>query len=345
MPTKRIYNCLKAVCFSLLAISASSAHAETILRFASWAPPSHPQNSVVIPLWAEQVQAATEGRVKVVVEYDLGHPKTMFNLVEDGVADASWSYHGYVPGRFTLPIAAELPGLEADAEAISVALWKTYTRYFSSADEFSGLTLLALFTHGPGQLHTRTPVSSWEQLEGMKIRVGGGVQSELASRLKVSPVAAPASKVYEMLQQGVIDGVFLPMMDQKGLRLSEVAPHVTVLPTGLYQGSFSMFINPDFLASLNPRDAEAIMSISGEKLSAQAGHAWAMADKEGLSTAQKAGVTINQLIETDPMTLEFKKITEGLDEDWIGQAQSRGVDAKAALQFLRQTANNYVSNE
>jgi len=148
-----------------------------------------------------------------------------------------------------------------------------------------------------------------------------------------------------MLQQGVIDGVFLPMMDQKGLRLSEVAPYVTVLPTGLYQGSFSMFINPDFIASLDQRDAEAIMSISGEKLSAQAGHAWSMADKEGLSTARQAGVSLNMLTKTDLMAVEFEKITEGLDEAWIKQAQSNGVDAKKALQFLRKTANEYSNNE
>jgi len=176
------YTYLKTVFFSFLIMMSGIIRAETILRFASWAPPSHPQNSVVIPLWAEQVHTVTEGRVKVVVEYDLGHPKTMFNLVEDGVADASWSYHGYVPGRFTLPMVAELPGPEADAEAVSVALWRTYSKYFAKTNEFSGLKLLALFTHGPGQLHTRTPINSWEQLKGMKIRVGGGVQSELAAR-------------------------------------------------------------------------------------------------------------------------------------------------------------------
>lgn len=267
---------LMAALLAFLTTMSGHLQAETLLRFASWAPPSHPQNRVVIPTWAQWVQEATEGRVRVVVDYDLGHPKTMFDIVEDGVADASWSYHGYVPGRFILPMAAELPGMNADTEAASIALWRTYNRDFITAGEFSGLTLLGLFTHGPGQLHTRKPITSWDQLKGMKIRVGGGIQSRLGERLEIAPVSAPATKVYEMMQQGVIDGVFLTLSDQKGLRLFEVAPYVTVVPNGMYSGTFSMFINPDFLASLDPRDAQAIMAVSGERLSAMAGRAWAL---------------------------------------------------------------------
>ncbi|GAA0700059.1 TRAP transporter substrate-binding protein [Marinobacterium maritimum] len=344
MSIHRLCKHLMVGLISTLTLLSGAAQAETILRVASWAPPSHPQNSVVIPTWAEWVQEATDGRVKVVVDYDLGHPKTMFDIVEDGVADASWSYHGYVPGRFILPMAVELPGLGADAEAASVALWRTYNKEFASAGEFAGLTLLGMFTHGPGQLHTRTPVTSWDQLEGKKIRVGGGVQSELASRMGITPVSAPASKVYEMMQQGVIDGVFLTLSDQKGFRLFEVAPHVTVVPNGMYLGSFSMFINPDFLESLEPRDAEAIMKVSGEKLSAMAGRAWETADEEGLATAKQEGVKVNVLSETDPMTTSFHDLIQGMDEAWIQKASERGIDARAALEELRKTAREYTSS-
>lgn len=336
---------LMAALLAFLTTMSGHLQAETLLRFASWAPPSHPQNRVVIPTWAQWVQEATEGRVRVVVDYDLGHPKTMFDIVEDGVADASWSYHGYVPGRFILPMAAELPGMNADTEAASIALWRTYNRDFITAGEFSGLTLLGLFTHGPGQLHTRKPITSWDQLKGMKIRVGGGIQSRLGERLEIAPVSAPATKVYEMMQQGVIDGVFLTLSDQKGLRLFEVAPYVTVVPNGMYSGTFSMFINPDFLASLDPRDAQAIMAVSGERLSAMAGRAWAAADREGLETALKAGVQVNMLAEDAPMTRAFHDLIQGMDDGWVQQAAEKGVDARGALHRLRTTARELSASK
>lgn len=317
------------------------ALADTTLRVASWLPPTHPQNAVVWPTWAKWVEDATEGRVKVEIEYGLGHPKTMFELVEDGVVDASWSYHGYVPGRFKLTQAVEQPLLGASAEAASVAHWRVHQKYFAKANEHDGLEVIGLFTHGPGQIHLAEPISSLSELEGKKIRLGGGIQGEIGARMGVTAVGAPAPKVYEMMQQGVIDGVFIPMGEQKSLRLHEVARNVVALPGGMYLGSFGIFMNPDFLADLDAKDRDAILSVSGEKLSAMAGRAWDDADIEGLKAAQENGVNVVQVKEGEPMAEEFKALTKGMDEAFYESVADRGVDAKAALAELRQIARSY----
>ncbi len=330
-----------AAALTLGLTASAAASAETTLIVGTWQPPGNPMNAVVWPTWAEWVEEATEGRVKVKIEQDVGHPKTYFQLVEDGVINAGWSYHGYGPGRFKLPVAVELPGLNVSGEAASVALWRTQQKYFADAGEFEGLTLLGMFTHGPGQLHTINPVEDLDGLKGKKIRIGGGVQTELAERMEITGVAGPGSKVYEMMQQGVIDGVFMPVTEQKSLRLHEVAPNLTVFPGGLYLGSFSMFIDPYFLEDLDPKDAEAIMSVSGEKLSALAGRAWDQADVDGFEAARAAGVSIKELGPNDPMTLEFRELIKGMDDAWIDSVSDRGVDARAALDELRSIARAY----
>lgn len=327
---------------AITATLSTSVSAETILRVASWVPPSHPQNSVVWPTWSKWVEEATEGRVKVKLEYGLGHPKTMFELVEDGVVDASWSYHGYVPGRFKLTSIVEQPLLGVGAEAASVAHWRVHQKYLKDAQEHDGLVLAALFTHGPGQIHMAKPINSLADLKGKKIRIGGGVQGELGKRMGVTSVGAPATKVYEMMQQGVIDGVFIPMSEQKTLRLNEVAKHVTALPGGMYLGSFSMFLNPDFLDSLSDKDRAAILSVSGEKLSAMAGRAWAKGDTEGYQAARDNGVLITEVTNDDPIAKEFARIATGMDEAWIESVSKRGVDARAALDELREIARGYT---
>lgn len=330
-----------AAAVALGASFSVSAMAETTLRVASWLPPTHPQNAVVWPTWAKWVEDATEGRVKVEIEYGLGHPKTMFELVEDGVVDVSWSYHGYVPGRFKLTQAVEQPLLGASAEAASVAHWRVHQKYFAKANENDGLEVIGLFTHGPGQIHLANPISSLSELSGKKIRLGGGVQGEIGARMGVTAVGAPAPKVYEMMQQGVIDGVFIPMGEQKSLRLHEVARNVVALPGGMYLGSFGIFMNPDFLEGLDAKDREAILSVSGEKLSAMAGRAWDAADVEGLKAAQENGVNVVLLNEGEPMAEEFKALTVGMDEAFYESVADRGVDAKAALAELRQIARSY----
>lgn len=334
-------NLKKALAIGIFMGVAGQATAETTLRVASWLPPTHPQNAVVWPTWSKWVEEATEGRVKVAVEYGMGHPKTMFEIVEDGVADASFSYHGYVPGRFKLTQVVEQPLLGVNAEAASVAHWKIHQKYFTQANEHDGLEVIGLFTHGPGQIHLANPVTSLADLKGKKIRLGGGIQGEIGHRMGVTAVGAPAPKVYEMMQQGVIDGVFIPMGEQKSLRLKEVAKNVIALPGGMYLGSFSMFMNPDFLADLDPKDREAILNVSGEKLSAMAGKAWDAGDAEGLAAAQEAGVNITMVKDGDALSTEFADLAKGMDENFYAAAADRKVDGKAALSELRELARSY----
>ncbi|WP_114417170.1 TRAP transporter substrate-binding protein [Marinospirillum perlucidum] len=319
----------------------SVATASTTLVVGTWMPPSNPMNTVVWPTWAEWVEEATDGRVEVKIEHDLGHPRTYFQLVEDGVINAGWSYHGYIPGRFNLPMAVEQPGMGVNAEAASAALWDVHQEHFAQANEYQGLELLALLTHGPGQLHTREPIENLDDLENKRIRSGGGVQAELAERLDVTPVSAPGSRVYEMLQQGVIDGVFMPAQEQRSLRLNEVAPNLTVFPGGMYLGSFAMFIDPYFMESLDPEDAEAIRSVSGRQLSILAGQAWDEADEQGLEYAREEGVNVVVLEEDDAMVQEFRELTEGMDQQWIDSVTAEGVDAAQALEDLRRIAREY----
>lgn len=335
-------NFLKVAATVSLGLSLSAgAMADTTMRIASWLPPTHPQNAVVWPTWGKWIEEATQGRVKIKIEYGMGHPKTMFELVEDGVVDASFSYHGYAPGRFKLTQAVEQPLLGASAEAASVAHWRINEKYFAKAQEHEGLVLAALFTHGPGQIHMADPINSLADLKGKKIRIGGGVQGELGKRLGVTAVGAPAPKVYEMMQQGVIDGVFIPMGEQKTLRLKEVARNVVALPGGMYLGSFSMFMNPEFLDGLSTKDREAVLSVSGEKLSALAGRAWDAGDDEGYKAAKEAGVNLNIVNTSDAIAKEFRDLTSGMDDAWVEHVADRDVDAKAALEELRSIARNY----
>ncbi len=177
-----------------LAMSAAVS-AETVMNVSTWLPPTHAQNAVVWPTWAKWVEEATEGRVKVNIERTSNNPGQLFQVVEDGVSDAAFTFHGFVPGRFPLQQIVELPGLGVNAEAASVAHWRVYDKYLKQAGEHEGLVPIAFFSHGPGVIQTNFPVNSLADLEGKKIRIGGGVQSRSVNAL-ASPRFCPG-------QQGV----------------------------------------------------------------------------------------------------------------------------------------------
>lgn len=323
----------------------SAFAADKTMRVGSWLPPKHVMNATVLPTWGKWIEEATEGRVKLKIEYGGGHPKALIDQVQDGAVDAAWSYHGYFPGRFKLTQAVELPGLETKAEiaseAASVAHWRVNEKYFKDAGEHKGIVLAGLFTHAPGQIHLREPVEKLADMKGKKIRVGGGIQGEIGKRMGIEGVPAPGSKVYEILSQGVADGVFMPMGEKRSLRLKEVAPFTMKLPSGMYLGSFGVFLSPDFMDSLDEKDRKAIMEVSGEKLSALAGKHWGLDAVEGEKDAAESG---NKIVEaSEEVVAEFAEMTKGMDEAWLEDVKARNVDAEAALKELREIAANYQS--
>jgi TRAP-type C4-dicarboxylate transport system substrate-binding protein len=323
--------------------SSGWAHAETtVLRVASWAPPSHQINSIVFPTWGKWVEEATKGRVKIKVEYPQVPPPNLPDLVVDGGADVSWISHAYNAGRYTMQEVVDLPGLGADAEAASVAYWRVDQKYLKKAGEHNDVVLLGLTTHGPGTLQLRKPIKSLSEVKGLKIRVPGGVANEVVKLLGAQGVGVPAPKVYETLAQGVADGVVMPVETKKSFKLYEVAPFTLVIPGGMYYNSFGFIMNKNTFAKLSKEDQAAIMSVSGEKLSRLAGQAWDKADKDGYALIKEKHLPL--LVADPAMTAEYFNLTSKLETEWIAKAKAKGIDGAAALAELRADVKAYKSN-
>jgi hypothetical protein len=90
-----------------------------------------------------------------------------------------------------------------------------------------------------------------------------------------------------------------------------------------------------------PKDREAIISVSGERLSALAGKAWEETDHEGLEFAREQGVTIVEYGKNAEFSQDFLKLSEGMDKAWIDSVSDLNVDAAAALAELRKVAREY----
>src|SRR5690606_19963903 len=98
-------------------------------------------------------------------------------------------------------------------------------------------------------------------------------------------------------------------------------------------------MNPDRFESLSKEDQEALMSVSGEKLSQLAGKMWDDTDKAAYDEAIAAGNTI--VTASDAVAQEFMERVAVIEDEWLEKAAGSGVDAKAALDELRQIAREY----
>ncbi|MHC5655547.1 TRAP transporter substrate-binding protein [Stappia sp. ICDLI1TA098] len=314
---------------------ATSASAETTLRVSNWLPPSHPIVKDILAPWGEQVAEATNGRVKVeIMASPIGKPPAQFDLIRSGVADVGYSVHGYTPGRFKLTPLVEGPFLSDSAEALSVAYWRVQEAMLSKANEHDGVKLLTVFTHGPGMIYTtKKEVASLDDLSGLKMRIGGGIVSEVASRLGMIGVQAPSPQVYEILSNGVADGILFPAESVPFFRIDEVIRHGISVPGGLYNTSFFVIMNRDSWNRLSDEDKAAIDKVSGEAMARLAGKAWDAADAAGTKTMLDKGVTLAAA--DDAMTAAIVEKLEGINDGFLAAAKAAGIDGKAALDMLR----------
>jgi TRAP-type C4-dicarboxylate transport system substrate-binding protein len=199
--------------------------------------------------------------------------------------------------------------------------------------EYKGVKLLGVFTHGPGQMFTRKPVSGIADVQGLKIRTGGGVAEAVAKALGASAFVKPAPESYELLKGGVADGVFFPMESIVSFKLDTVLEQATLFPGGMYSSAFGFFMNEDKWNKLPKADQDAILKVSGEHLSRLAGQSWDDADKKGLEALQKSGVKI---VNASPaFVAEVQKRSAPIVDDWITKASAKGVDAAKILAEFR----------
>jgi len=320
-----------AMCGLLLAVPAD---AQTTLTMSSWVSPQHHLTAVVVQGWANEVEKATQGRVKLAMlpKHPSAPPGT-FDAVRDGLVDVSYVTASYTPARHILPLMAELPGAGDTALVNSVAYSRIHWKHFDKIGEYKGVKLLGVFTHGPGQMFTRKAVSGIADIQGLKIRTGGGIAEAVAKALGTSAFVKPAPESYELLKGGVADGVFFPMESIVSFKLDTVLEQATLFPGGMYSSAFGFFMNEDKWNKLPKADQDAILKVSGEHLARLAGQSWDDADKKGLEALQKSGVKI---VNANPaFVAEVQKRSAPIVDDWITKASAKGLDAAKILAEFR----------
>src|SRR5262245_62550649 len=98
--------------------------------------------------------------------------------------DLSYVTASYTPARHILPLMAELPGAGESAEINSVAYSRIHWKHLHKAGEYKGVKLLAVWTHGPGQMfNVKRPIAVLDDLKGLKIRTGGGISEKFGNLL------------------------------------------------------------------------------------------------------------------------------------------------------------------
>lgn len=314
--------------------SGTMAFAAETLTISSWLPPTHPINTEMLAGLVTMMEEATDGQVTGEIKMGLAPPPAQMDLVMDGAADMTIIFHGYQPGRFVGTKLIELPGYTGNAEAASVAYWHVQEKYLDKLDEHRGVKLVALTTHGPGQIHSNKAINTLEDLKGLKTRLGGGVSADVGAELGLVGIQVPAPKVYETLASGAADAVAMNMGERISFKLNEVAKNVYEMPGGFYRGSFAVLMSQEKFDSL-PEDVRKALDekVFGETASRMMGKAWDASDDKARAETETAGD--NKIVvasEADQAT--FAEIAARVRAKILAELDAAGIEAQAAYDMV-----------
>jgi len=313
-----------------------TASAQTTLTLSSWVPPTH-SLTLAQSEWCELVSKNSGGKIKCnLLPRAVAAPPGTFDAIKNGLADVSFTVHGYTPGRFVLPQLAEFSFLGDAAEPLSVAFNKVAKKYPQFDQEHAGVKVIAYFTHGPGIVfNTKRPVTRLEDLQGLKWRVGGGMVNEIAKTLGMNVTLKPAPESYELLSGGVMDGTLFPAESIESFRIDKIIKHATTFPGGLYNTSFVLMMNPDKYNKLSADEKKAVDAASGEVAARIIGRGWDKVDRRAYALMQANNV---QVVKADPkFVADIKARTSALEAKWVKDAEAKGLkDAAKVLAEFRQ---------
>ncbi|MDI6762907.1 MAG: TRAP transporter substrate-binding protein [Thermodesulfobacteriota bacterium] len=333
---KRIFLLAMALFLVFIFATGKFSYAQAVkpieLKLSHFMSPMHNLHVDVLAPFAKEVEERTKGRVKVTIYPGeaLGKAKDHYDMTMHGITDLALFIHGYTAGRFPLTSVIELPINVPSAKVGSRVIWELYDKYLEQ--EYPGIKLLTLWTHGPGHLHmTKKPVTKLEDIKGLRIRIPGPLQTALLRELGVSPLTIPIPEVYDALQRGMAEGAVVPFSVIIDFKLYELTRYHTL--SNLYVMSMGFAINPKTWNGLSPDIQKIIEELCGSRMSETAGASYDKYDSLGMEAAKKVKAEILSLSSEEKK--RWADQIKPLNGKWIADMEAKGLPGKKIFDDAR----------
>lgn len=198
-----------------------------VLRWASAFSPMSINNRVSVPAFVDAVEEASGGALKI--EHYAGGalgkgPVQQLSMVENGVTDIAEVVTAYSPGRFPELAIFELPFLADNNAEAGLAALQMYEKGLLS--DFDDLMLAGIIISGPYGISANKPLASLEDLQGLRLRAAGPIQTAMVQALGGVPVGnIPAPQIAENISRGLIDGTLMAPGNLYNFRIADAAKH------------------------------------------------------------------------------------------------------------------------
>jgi TRAP-type mannitol/chloroaromatic compound transport system substrate-binding protein len=165
----------------------------------------------------------------------------LFEAVRTGVLQAMNPFTLYWAGKIPATVFLSSYPLGPDQPAQWDTLFYGLGMLEATREIYSkfGLYYVGPIQHDANIIHSKVPLNSLEDLRGKKLRVPGGMVSEVFQQFGVSTVSLPGSDIFPALEKGTIDAAdFVGPAVNWDLGFAQVTKYIFMGPPGnmsLYQ--------------------------------------------------------------------------------------------------------------
>lgn len=317
-----------------LALSSAPLAAEE-LKLAHFMSPRHVMHTDMMAPWAEEIARATGNRitVKIFPGSQLGgKPPTQYKLAVDGIADVAFGLQGYTSSAFPRTTLTELPYFGETGIAATERMWSIFPKYLS--EEYKDVRVLAVWSNDEPVIMTKArAVRRLEDLKGMKVRTPSAMQSKVLQALGAVPVDMPVTEMYNALDRGVVDALWVPPSTILDFKLMEVAKFYTVeVPQS--RSPFFLVMNRKKYDSLAPDLRKALDDTTGKTLSLKATAAYDRRGEEALQVVR--GTPGTEIVKLAPAEQQrWRAALAPMVEASIADAEKAGINARDMLRAAR----------
>jgi TRAP-type C4-dicarboxylate transport system substrate-binding protein len=299
-----------------LGLPAAAIAAEPVqLKFGFPAPPTSFVLTEVCDPWAKDVEAATDGAVKVTFfpGGTVGNFNNILDRTLNAVVDISFGIFGPYTDQFPRTQVTGLPFEGDNTTETAVALWRLYAKGAIAA-EYGQVHVLTLFNFPASAIHTKKRIKMMEEVKGMKLSVTSRTGGQVAELLGAAPVSMTPSDVYQSAQRGLVDGMVQAWTAVQTFKLYEVSTFHLNIPIG-QQPAF-IVMNKASFARLPDASKQAIEKLSGEGFARRFGKA-VDANDQGSQNSVRA-IPGHLLYQLDPAeAARWKRKLQPVVDDWV----------------------------
>jgi len=295
--------------------------------------------------FAQRVNTLSNGRIEIEVypAGTLGPGLKVAETVANGVADMGHTWIGYDWGAD--PTAVLFGGYAGsfDSERMLHWLYRGGGAEMQAdwrLENFNLVSMPLFIRTAEVFLHSRKPVRTLEDLQGLKLRTAGA-WLEISKGMGAAPVTMPGGDVYPALERGAIDATeWGTLWENQAPGFHRITKYVVIPGAHQPTAPFELVINPDTWAELSESDQNLIH----EAAFSTTMNSWltiGQEDAKALAFFREQG---NEIIELEPeVQYEVREAglawAEGVAEDnaWFKNV----LDSQAGFSELWKDSSKY----